>query len=286
METRRATPADIPALRDLCVASVGPDDYVLRFLPRFTAESTTYLAEEGGRAIGMVVYDDTPDGGAWLHAGRTHPDYRRRGVATTLTRRCEQFAGTRGRTSLRLWAAASNVASVSASRRQGYLERARFTRMRVASAPPGPAVPLEPLVQIRDWRALASSSILQMSAGYVFHDFYFLPLNVRTLPLLSDLGALWRLGDSGVEISGDLEEATGVSLQIQPLFGDPSVVLAAAPGIGRDRGADRVESFLPHVPEILDAARRAGYESMEWGQEAILFEKLLPATSSSPDRSA
>lgn len=259
------------------MASVGPDDYVLRFLDRFTRESTTFLAEERGLPIGMVVYDDTPDGGGWLHAGRTHPDYRRRGVATSLTRRCEEFAGTRGRTTLRLWAAASNLASVAASRRQGYAERARFTRMRIPSASPGPAVPLEPLVQIRDWPALAASPILQRSAGFVFHDFYFLPLNVRTLPILSGLGALWCLGENGLAISGDLEEAAGVSLQVQPLFGDPSVLLAAASAIGRDRGADRVESFLPHDPSILDAARRAGYEFMEWGQEAILFEKPVSA---------
>ncbi len=275
LETRRAALGDISALRNLCADSVGEDDYVLRFLERFVGNSVTFVAIEDAQIVGMMVYDDTPDGSVWLHAARTHPDHRMRGVATSLTRACEDLARSRGRTSLRLWAAASNVASVTATQRQGFLERARFTRMRIAGAAPGPRIRLEPLDLERDGAVLAESSILRRTKGYVFHDFYFLPLNAATSRFLSSEGALWRVGSSGVSISGDFEDPGGKDLQVQLLFGDFAEILAAAPSIGRDRGADRVESFLPHDPAILEAAKRAGYEFMEWGQEAVLFEKPL-----------
>lgn len=275
LETRRATPADLPALRRLCVESVGPDDYVLGFLERFVEDSATFLATEGASVVGVMVYDDTPDGSAWLHAARTHPDFRRQGVATALNRACEEYGRLRGRTSLRLWAAASNVASVTASLRQGFVERARFTRMRIPVAGEGPAVPLEPLDWDRDRAAFAASPFLRRTSGYLFHDFYFLPVNAATAGILSAQGALWRFGANGVAISGDFEDPAGQDVQVQVLFGDPRELLSAAPKIGRDRGGDRVESFLPHDPALLEAARSAGYEFMEWGQEAVLFEKLL-----------
>lgn len=272
---RRATSEDIPRLRQLCVDSVGPDDYVLDFLERFVRESMTFVAADGDRIAGMMVYDDTPDGSVWLHAARTHPDYRRRGVATALNRACEELARARGRDSMRLWAAASNTASVAASVRHGFEERARFTRMRAPTSHPAPDVALDPLDPTSAWPVLEASPLLHRTAGYIFHDFYFLPLTRTTAGLLARQQALWRFRGNGLAVSEDFEEAWGKDLQVQVLFGDLAEILSAAPSIGRAYGADRVESFLPHDPAILDAARDAGFSFMGWGQEAVLFEKPL-----------
>jgi GNAT superfamily N-acetyltransferase len=261
----------------LCRESVGPDDYVPDFVDDFLATGVVFLAEESGRAVGMMVYHDIPDGGVWLHAARTHPDQRKQGVATALMSACERLARERSRTAMRLWAEADNAASVAANRKYGYEERARFTRMRVSASRPGPAVRLAPFDVGRDWGTLKASPFLARSAGYLFHDFYFLPLTRRTAEWLGRDGALWRWGDTVVSISEDFHEARGRDLQVQLLAGDPAAILRAAPSIARNRGADRVESFLPHDRPLLETARDTGFDLMDWGREAVLFEKPLPA---------
>ncbi len=276
---RRAEREDKDALVELCRVSAGPDDYVPAFLSEFLATGVVFEAEEAGNPIGVMVYHDVPDGSVWLHAARTRPDRRQQGVATALMAACETLARERGRTHLRLWAAASNVASMAANRRYGYAERARFTRMR-APAEPGPlGAALRPLDPVREWAVLESSSLLARTAHYVFHDFYFLPLTRDTAERLGREGALWHLGASALSLSEDFEEAWGKDLQVELLAGDPELLLRAGPAIAAERGAERVEAFLPHEPGILATARAAGFAFMDWGQEAVVFEKPLRTTS-------
>ena len=176
---------------------------------------------------------------------------------------------------MRLWASANNVASVSANRKFGFRERARFTRMRVAASS-REMPPLEPLrLDARSWAALRGSSILRRSAGYLYHDFYFLRFDRANAARFANDGVLWRMGAGGLSLSADVTADRGSCLQIQPLFGDLRALLRAAPTVAAARGAVRAESFLPHRADVLAAARDAGYRPMEWGQEAILFEKPL-----------
>ncbi len=257
------------------MASVGSDDYVLDFLDRFVRRSVTLLASEGRTVVGMMVYDDTPGGGVWLHAARTHPDYRRQGVAKALNRAAEDLARKRGRTSLRLWASASNTASVAATLRSGFEERARFTRMRL-EVPKGTRGRRPKLLDLaRDWPWLEASPLLARGRGYVFHDFYFLPLTRANARWLVRHGALRRFRSNVVSLSEDFEGLRGSDLQVQLVAGDPEDLLAAAPGIARAWGAERVESFLPHDPALLSLAGDAGFDFMGWGREAVLFEKRL-----------
>lgn len=271
---RRAAAQDRDDLAELCLASVGPDDYVPDFLEDFLATGVVFVAEDEDRLVGMMVYHDVPDGSAWLHAARTRPDYRRRGVATGLMKACEDLAASRHRTAFRLWASADNVASVTANRLYGLKERARFTRMRIPAAP-GAAPHLAAFDLDSDWPALEDSPILRKSAGYVFHDFYFLKMDRANAARLASEGALLRFGGNVVSVSEDYEDAWGKDLQVQPLLGDAEAILRACPALAAARGADRVESFLPHDLDLLTAAQRAGFAFMDWGQQAILFEKIL-----------
>jgi len=272
---RRATREDKDALVALCREAVGPDDYVPALVDDFLETGVVFLAEEPRQAVGMMIYHEVPDGSAWLHAARTHPDRRQQGVATALMASCERLARERGRTAIRLWAAASNLASVTANRKYGLEERARFTRMRVPARAAGGSPALERIaLDPRTWSAIAASRILRRAAGYVFHDFYFLRFDRPNAERLAREGALWRLGSNGLSLSEDYEDAWGKDLQVQPLFGDLAGILRSCPAIAAARGADRVETFLPHDPAFLQTAREAGFEPMEWGQEAILFEKI------------
>ncbi len=273
---RRAKEPDAAALVDLCRESVGPDDYVPAFMDAFLRTGVVFLAEASHTPVGMMVYHDVPDGSVWLHAARTHPAWRQQGVATGLVSACENLARERRRSALRLWAAASNVASVTANRRYGFEERARFTRMRIPASPMRPVIRLEPVDLAKHWPRLESSPLLRAARGYLFHDFYFVPLTRSNAEWLIRDGALLRWESHVVAVSEDFEDASGRDLQIQGVAGDPGAFLRAAPGIAAARGADRVETFLPHEPRLLKMARQAGYTFMDWGQEAVVFEKPLP----------
>ncbi len=271
--TRRAGPADRRGLLDLCRAAVGPDDYVPDFLDDFLTTGVVFVAEEHGSLLGMVVYHDCPDRSAWLHAARTHPEHRREGIATALMARCEGLARQRHRTAMRLWASADNVASVRANRKYGYRERGRFTRMRLEPRPPAPRLRLERLDLRADWRLLRDSRLLRSSRGYVFHDFYFMPLTKATAAWLAHEDALWRFGDNAVSLSAGLGVPAGRGVQMHLLAGDAAELLAAAPSIAATRRATEVECFLPHEARLLDLAGQAGFRFMGWGREAVLFEK-------------
>lgn len=272
---RRATPADRASLVALCRDAVGADDYVPSFLGEFLGTGVVLLAEDARRAVGMMVYHDVPDGSAWVHAARTRPAYRRQGVATALMHACEALARRRHRDAMRLWASASNRASVGANLAYGFQERARFTRMRIAAEARTPPV-LQPLRPDAEFFArLRRSTLFRRSGGYLFHDFYFLPLDDRNARRLAREGALVRFGRNAASVSPDFEAAGGRGLQIQPVLGSLPTILRACPAIAASRGAERVESFLPHDPRVLRTAREAGFTSMEWGREAILFERRL-----------
>ncbi len=273
--TRRATLEDRDALSELCAASVGPDDYVEDFLEEFLKTGVVWVADHDGRTIGMVVYHDVPDGSAWLHAARTLPAYRRQGVATALMAQCEALARRRDRKAMRLWANADNEASVRANTKYGFHERARFTRTRLGVARDGPHLTLEPLTGSGAWRLMRGSRLLAMGGGYLFHEFYFVPVTLDTTRRLGAGRALWRFGENVVSLSEDFEDPSGGAIQLQLVAGNAAQILAAVPAIARARGAVRVESFLPRDPALLRAARRAGFALMGWGQEAVLFEKRL-----------
>ncbi len=271
---RRATRADLGTLGDLCAASVGPDDYVPGFLEDFLETGIVVMAEEAGEAVGMMVYHDVPDGSAWLHAARTHPAHRREGVATALMHRCESVSRRRHRTAMRLWAEAANVASVEANRRYGFRERGRFSRLRAPAASRQAPCLEEIPADARLWAALRRSPFLRGAGGYHYHDFYFQRLTRRVVDDLATHGAMWRFGSNGLSLSGGFAEG-GLDLQVEPLFGSLAEILRAAPGIAASRGAERVETFLPRDPGVARIARGAGFRRMEWGRDAILFERRL-----------
>ncbi len=278
---RRAATTDLGALKALCASAVGPDDYVPMFLEEFLRTGVVLVAEDADELIGMVVYHDVPDGSAWLHAARTRPEYRRKGVATNLMTRCEALARRHHRTSMRLWANADNIASVRANRKYGFRERARFTRMRLAIGRATGGVRLEPLQAREGWALVADSTLVRQGGGYVFHEFYFLPVTQASMRLLAADHALWGLRGNVISISEDFEDPGHRGVQIQLLAGDPSELLRAIPSVARARDALWVESFLPHEPSLLRRARRAGFALMDWGQEAVVFEKRLRARGAS-----
>jgi hypothetical protein len=55
--------------------------------------------------------------------------------------------------------------------------------------------------------------------------------------------------------------------------GDAAKVLQGMPAAAWNRGAKRVAGFVPHDRAVLQAAEKAGFETVPWGKEAVLFER-------------
>jgi len=272
---RRASLHDQPALEDLCRAAVGEDDYVLPILRQLILRYVTYVALDADRAVGMMIYHEVLDGSAWLSAARTHPDFRRKGIAMGLVQALEGLARMKGLHAVRLWTSASNAAGVASFTKAGFREVARFTRMCAKASNLARKVPLRPLRFDEDlWARLESSEILRKANRFVSIDYEFLPITRATAHALVNRGVLLGWRGNGLLVSEAFAEGeTAIDLEL--LFGPLDDFLRAAPGIAKGRGGTHVETFLPHDPSILSAARAAGFEPMSWGQEAILCEKPL-----------
>ncbi len=274
--TRRATRADTDAWVRLCTASEGPDDYVLDFLDHFLARATTYVALDGDRFVGTMTCTDLVDGAAWLSAARTLPEYRGRGVASELVRALEADARSRGKTALRLWTAAANAAGIATFRKNGFSEDARFTRMAAGPAKGGAPTRFAPL-RFDDGleSRVASSDFLARSKGYASYEYGFIWVNPGVLRSLETTGALLGWDEHAAVVSVSSEGYVEQALEVEPLAGDLASLLAEARIYAAVHPKTRVETFLPHVPSLLETARRAGFATMAWGQEAILCEKPL-----------
>ncbi len=105
----------------------------------------------------------------------------------------------------------------------------------------------------------------------------FPPLSPANANLLCNRRALARIGRGLACLSGPGDGAEERTLGFGLVAGHAPALLRAMPGVGAALGCDEVVSFLPHDVRILAAAEAAGFSRETWGQEAILFERLVDA---------
>ncbi|MGH2397626.1 MAG: hypothetical protein ACRDFW_11715 [bacterium] len=75
-DVRLAVPADLRALAALCRAAVGPDDYVLEYLPEMVARKEILVTVLGGRVRAMTGLTECADGALWIGQLRSHARWR------------------------------------------------------------------------------------------------------------------------------------------------------------------------------------------------------------------
>ena len=277
--TRIATMDDLKAVTDLCIATMGPDDYVISMLEDLIKNARTVLAEDGGKVIGTTSYRVQKDGSAWLSSARTHPDYRRQGVAASIMHRCEDIAIEDGVEQLRLWTESDNEEGKRAYLGLGFTEVGRFTRM---SAPPADGV-VEELRLLSSnealWRKIEDSEMMGLSKGYINHGFGFLRLSPSLLKTFGDEGFLYGWGPN-VGLMSYYMFASQMTLEVQVLLDDPRKAIADLPAIAMESGLERVHIFIPSEAGLIAAARSSGFDLIEWGREAILCERDVKARPS------
>jgi ribosomal protein S18 acetylase RimI-like enzyme len=278
---RRASRADLPGLRDLCKAAVGPDDYVLHYLEWEIENYFMHVALDDARAIvGMATYRPCIDGSGWLAMARTHPDHRRQGVNRAIVDSFVRLARRRGARFLRLWTNAGNAEGVATFRRIGFREVGRFTRL---LAPPEPGAVKSEVVRSADrlWRRVRNSALVRDGGGLIAHGWEFVRADRPTIRRIAASGAVRSWGRN-VLATPELPRPAGEEpiLQLTPLAGRSGDLLAEGRRIAAAEGRPGVGAYVPHTREQLRTAKHAGFEVVEWGDEAILCELPVPPVRS------
>ena len=274
MRTREATRKDKAAIVRLCRRSVGRD-YVPMFLNDFLDEGGVFVATQRGKIIGMMKYTRCIGGDGWLGAARTDPKWRKRGVATALIEACMKRAASDGPRFVRLWTLRGNRAALATARSNGFREVAAFVRvMRRVGKGAGDCRLRREGSATAVWRRLRGSRVLRESNGYAAMILEFVRANPKAISEAVSMGKIYSLGNS---ICLADEEAWGdawdVPLEVTPLAGSVKSLLEEALQFGRERGKREVHTYLPVGSKALRTAKRMGFKVVNWGREAVLFER-------------
>ena len=239
-----------------------------------------------GRFVGMAVYRPCIDGSGWLAMARTHPRFRRQGVNRAIMDSFLAHARRSGAAYLRLWTNAGNVEGVATFSALGFREVARFTRFQAAPSR-GPPRFRPRAFDTALWRRVASSPVVRSGNGYVAHGWEFARADRPTLRAVAASGTLRAWGRGLISVP-ELPRAVpdGATLQLTMWAGEPRELLEEGRRIAAADGREGVGVYVPHVPDLLRTAARAGFEVVEWGDEAILCEVQVPPARSHPQRPA
>lgn len=267
---RLAVPADRRALAALCRAAVGPDDYVLDYLPEMIAGKEILVTVAGGRIRAMTGLTECADGALWIGQLRTHPRWRRRGYSRMLLDYAYARVVRERRPGLRLWTSQNNLGARRLFESNGFQRVAVFTRMVAPSLPGGRLLAIGP----RGRRGLSQrwkrSLFVTDGKGYLVHRWRFTRLNEAVVRRWSAHGAL--LASSRGVVAMWTEDENDPVVHVAVLAGGKDGLLLARRAAGT-RGFSGIQTFLPKTRRSLAAARQTGFRKATWGTRAILYER-------------
>jgi len=107
---REACKSDAEAVFKFCEHTFSWGDYIPQVWNAWleSSDSKTFVAVINESPVGIMNILIPKHGEAWLRGARTHPDYRRCGIATTLTNTCLKYAAKNGVKVVRLATESNN----------------------------------------------------------------------------------------------------------------------------------------------------------------------------------
>jgi len=268
--TRLAVPADLKPLAALCRAAVGPDDYVLEYLPEMIARREILVTITGGRVRAMTGLTECADGALWIGQLRSHPAWRRRGLARLLLDRAYARVVREGRPALRLWTSQRNLTARALFESDGFRPVAMFSRMVAASVSARSDRAPRPSGSRNLLRQWERSVFARDGKGFLDYRWRFTRLDQSVIRTLTDRGELHRSSQGALLFWTGVENRTTV--HVAALTGGKAALLHARRVAG-SRGFSTVLVFLPRTKRSLTAGRRAGFRMASWGTRAILYER-------------
>ena len=276
MEIREATKKDKKAIASLCRRSIR-HDYVPMFLDDYIREGGLFIALDAGSVVGMVKHSRCPGGDGWLGAGRTDPNYRRRGVGTAVVAACCRHSASKGASFVRLWSNRSNKPAQIAVRSMGFKDMGPFVRVMKRVRVKRGRSSLRPERDVKTVNSLLhGSQLLEESEGYVGVGNRFIKMNSKAVSELTRAGKMFRTGDGICWIEdrawGDVW--TGV-IEFSILAGDPESLLKEVETYTRQRGFTELHVYFPAKTRALQTSKRLGFKTVSWGSDVVLFEKRV-----------
>ena len=128
---RKARSSDNDAVFKFCEKTWDWGDYVPRVWNRWLEEKDgrILVATINNVPVGISHVKVLKPGEAWLEAARTDPNYRRKGVATAITKECFKFALQKDVKLVRLATNSDNTAALRALRKLGFKLVSEFVKM-------------------------------------------------------------------------------------------------------------------------------------------------------------
>lgn len=274
LSIRRASLHDKEGLERLCVASVGNDDYVIPILDDVIPRQTILIAlDDTERIVGMISLVKCIDRGGWLGMARTHPHYRRQGVASALIRRFIELATQVDMPCLRLWTDHDNAAANATAKTLGFREIGRFVRVN-GPASAGRVRAAVTKLDERLWAVVQRSTISAMGSRYFCHDWCFVPATRSVLAAIGAKGQLHAWDANVLTFAAERDRLTD-ELEFSPLAGKPSELLQEARRQARRLGCENASSFIPSKRSLILDAKKAGFKLGHWGRVAVLYELTI-----------
>ncbi len=167
---RPAQQSDREAVLRFCEHTFDWGDYIPDVWDTWMKQKhgEVFTALIDNKPVGIMRVSITKPGEVWLQAARTHPDYRRRGVATALTDACLKWAKSKGAETAVLSTDSDNYAAQGAIQNLGFTQVSDWMIMLckgIQTAETANSRWAQKGETERIWRFLAESEIFEMSAG-------------------------------------------------------------------------------------------------------------------------
>ena len=246
----------------------GGQDRIPEVFDRWVTHRTGpfFVAESGGRVVGMGKLTVVSPTEAWLEGGRVAPRWRRKGIATALIAHRIGYARERGFRVLRFSTASDNTPIHRAARHFGFRRAATLARHEAPAtvgSPPARATRA-------DARAIRRrvGPLVQLGHGWEWRD-----VTGRDVRSAIARGRVFVSGE-GVGAAAVLGDRYEGSLMVAAVGGRARALTDLLVGLrteAKRRGLDDVSLYVSSATDRR-AARSAGYRK-PWSGETYLFEK-------------
>ena len=227
-----------------------------------------FVAESGGRVVGMGKITVVSATEAWLEGGRVAPRWRRKGIATALIAHRIAYARDRGFRVLRFSTASDNTPIHRAAKHFGF-RRVKALSRQAAPAAAGPSPARATRAQERAVLRRVGS-LVQLGQGWEWRqitsrDVRSAIARGRVLVAGKDVGAAAMLGDPYDE-----------TLMVAAIGGQPRALADLLRGLRQEAHRRKLDDVSFYAADAAQsrAARSAGYRP-PWSGRAYLFEKRL-----------
>lgn len=246
-----------------------------------------FTALMGNKPVGIMRVSVTKPGETWLQAARTHPDYRRRGVATALTEACLEWAKSKGAQAALLSTDSDNYAAQKVLQKLGFAQVSDFLIMLCREIR---AVRTENSrwAQKGDtekiWDFLENSEVFEKSAGLYSVIFMWMSLGKQDLDMFMANQKVIVYDDEGtinglVLIDEAVKDVWEDEKPFQTCYvdGDRQAVIDMIgffKTYSAQKGIANVYAFAYNTPTIATALSEIGFRREESHTELIYKKKL------------